>query len=412
MPYPTPPAINTSYTAEEQSIGNGTLPGQELDVDFASLTSAIEDTIDFLKGITRSDGKLANGIVTEDSLAASIRIGFDAPAPWATPALYTTRSTVFQGFGFYLCTIAHTSSVFATDLASGRWQLLANLTPPGGSLINTNNLSDVSDKAAARANLLLGTAATVNSGTGASDIRVNSQNDARFQLLGAPLDDDLAAIAALVSTGLIARTGAGTVATRTITSTDSSVVITNPGGVAGDINLAAVRDRILLDTKTASASATLDFTAFNNSLYRAYEFELDGIKPSVSGAILRTRNSNNGGSSYGAGAGAYVWSYNGNASDGSTFNGNSPGDTGTTIAPLVGNSGSHYGVYGSLKLLAAPGAVETLTQSAFVYRTSTSLLTQIRGGGGQIIANDTNALRFLFDSGNITSGVIRMYGVI
>ncbi len=108
------------------------MPGQELDVDLAALRTSAEETIEFIKLFTRSDGKLANGIVTQEALAASVRIGFDPPAPWGTGNAYTTRSTVFQGFGFYLCTTAHTSGVFATDLAAGRWQLLADLTPPGG----------------------------------------------------------------------------------------------------------------------------------------------------------------------------------------------------------------------------------------------------------------------------------------
>lgn len=51
------------------------------------------------------------------------------------------------------------------------------------------------------------------------------------------IDSDLGALAAVSTTGLLARTGAGTAAARTITSTDSSVTITNPGGVAGNIDL-------------------------------------------------------------------------------------------------------------------------------------------------------------------------------
>lgn len=321
MPYPTPPTISTSYTAEEQSIGDGTLPGQELDVDFESLAQAIEDTIAFLAGITRADGKLANGIVTEDALAASIRIGFNPPAPWAAATDYTTRSTVFQGFGFYLCTTLHTSAVFATDLASGRWQLLADLTPPGGGLIGANNLSDLPDKTAARANLLLGTAATVNSGTGSADFRTNAQNDARFQLLSAVLnilagqtpaadqlpyytgastgaltpltafartllddasqaaarttlaltpgtdvqafDADLTALAALAATGFIARTGAGAVAARTLVSADGTVVFTNPGGVAGNPDFSAKSGwEFVSQFYTGTSVATVDTPDF------------------------------------------------------------------------------------------------------------------------------------------------------
>lgn len=187
MAYPSAPEISTSYTAQEQALGNGTLPGQELDVDLAAVRASITAIIEFLKTSIRSDGRLNNGTVTSDTLASSLIIGFDPPAPWTSAVAYTTRSTVFSGFGFYLCLTAHTSTDFSTDLASGRWVLLADLTPPGGALIAANNFSDVPDKAVARSTLGLGTMSTVNSGTGASDFRTNLQNEAFFQPLAATL---------------------------------------------------------------------------------------------------------------------------------------------------------------------------------------------------------------------------------
>ena len=54
-----------------------------------------------------------------------------------------------------------------------------------------------------------------------------------------PLDADLTALAALGGTGIAVRTAADTWAQRTITSADGSVTITNPGGVAGNIDLSA-----------------------------------------------------------------------------------------------------------------------------------------------------------------------------
>lgn len=57
--------------------------------------------------------------------------------------------------------------------------------------------------------------------------------------LGAQASDaDLTAIAALTGTGIAARTASDTWALRQITSSDGSITITNPAGVAGDINLA------------------------------------------------------------------------------------------------------------------------------------------------------------------------------
>lgn len=231
MAYPDKPQILTSYTAEEQSIGNGTLPGQELDVDFASLKVSQEQVIDFLKLFTRSDGKLANGIVTQEALAPSIRIGFDPPTVWATAQAYTTRSTVFQGQQFYLCVIAHTSGVFNTDLSAGRWQLLADLTPAGGALLASNNLSDLADTAAARTNLGLGSMASLNSGTSGGQFRTNSQNEAFFQ----PLDATLTAFAGVSGSADVFPyfTGADTFATAPVTAFARTIL--------DDANAAAVR---------------------------------------------------------------------------------------------------------------------------------------------------------------------------
>lgn len=51
------------------------------------------------------------------------------------------------------------------------------------------------------------------------------------------LADDLAAVEGLSGTGLATRTASNSWTTRQVTSTDSSISITNPAGVAGDINI-------------------------------------------------------------------------------------------------------------------------------------------------------------------------------
>jgi hypothetical protein len=127
MAYPTKPSIQTSYTAVEQALGDGTLPGQELDVDFANLKFAVDALNDFVRGITRSDGRLANASVSRDTLGPDILIGFGAPTTWGPGENYQPPETVFFSDGFYLCTVPHTSGVdFATDLAANRWSLLVD----------------------------------------------------------------------------------------------------------------------------------------------------------------------------------------------------------------------------------------------------------------------------------------------
>jgi hypothetical protein len=135
----------------------------------------------------------------------------------------------------------------------------------------------------------LGTMATLNTGTAGAEFRTNTENAAVYQPLdatltayagftgaadlvpyftaadvlgsmtvtsaartvlddttvgamlttlgGQPLDSDLTALAAFTTSGFAVRTGAATWATRAVTSTGSTITITNPSGVAGDINL-------------------------------------------------------------------------------------------------------------------------------------------------------------------------------
>ena len=78
-----------------------------------------------------------------------------------------------------------------------------------------------------------------------------------------PLDADLTALAALAATGLIARTGAGAVAARTLVSADGTVVFTNPGGVAGNPDFSAKSGwEFVSQFYTGTSVATVDTPDF------------------------------------------------------------------------------------------------------------------------------------------------------
>ena len=127
MAYPDKPQIQTSYTAVQQAQGNGLLPGQQLDVDFANLKATVSELNDFVRGITRSDGRLANASVSRVTLGADILLGFEPPQLWQTGQSYAPPETVFEDAVFYLCAIPHTAGAsFADDLAAGRWEAIAD----------------------------------------------------------------------------------------------------------------------------------------------------------------------------------------------------------------------------------------------------------------------------------------------
>lgn len=201
----------------------------------------------------------------------------------------------------------------------------------------------------------------------------------------------------------------------TIAANDSDTAVPTSAAV---IDYANSVGRVLLATKTASASATLDFTEFNNSVYRVYEFELENVKPATDAVQLLMRFSTNAGSSYDAGASDYQFSTIGRDASGGNTNGNATGATSIQLtasgaAALIGNAAAEMGVSGRLDLFNAGSAsVYTRVVGKLDYDNSSGNEFLVIVGGRRTTAQDTDAVRFLFSSGNITSGTIRMFGVI
>ena len=67
-----------------------------------------------------------------------------------------------------------------------------------------------------------------------------------------PIDADLTAIAALSSTGLLARTGSGTYSERTLTAPAAGITVTNGNGVSGNPTLALANDLAALEGLAAT----------------------------------------------------------------------------------------------------------------------------------------------------------------
>lgn len=130
MPTPDKPSLDYSYTAFQQAQGNNSFPGTQLDNDLLNLKSAIDETIDFTSGVVRPDGKLNTGVVVKSSLAPDVLLGLASPRPWTTATAYVVDDTATINNGLYICTLAHTSGTFATDLAAGQWALLIEFTVP------------------------------------------------------------------------------------------------------------------------------------------------------------------------------------------------------------------------------------------------------------------------------------------
>lgn len=152
----------------------------------------------------------------------------------------------------------------------------------------------------------------------------------------------------------------------------------------------------LLETQTASASANLDFTAFDNTKYGSYLFKLESVLPATSLSSLILYTSADGGSTFATTSGDYL-GYS----------------TQTIESVLIANGVDNtlMGVSGSFELFAPQAGLRTaFCGKTTLYRGSDAEATDVRGARDATTVTD--AVRFQFSSGNITSGVIRMYGVL
>jgi len=168
---------------------------------------------------------------------------------------------------------------------------------------------------------------------------------------------------------------------------------------------------VFLEEKTASASATLDFTTCISSVYDTYEIVFVNVLPATDGAQLLMRMSTDGGSSYDSGGNyqASLWAWHNTAGG---FSGEASGATSLKVTITMDNTDANYpGADGTIRLYN-PGSnkyKQVAGQTSF--RDSANGQTSCTFKGTYLSTTAVNAFRFLFSSGNITSGTIRVYGL-
>lgn len=166
---------------------------------------------------------------------------------------------------------------------------------------------------------------------------------------------------------------------------------------------------VLLEQHTASGSATLDFTTGITATYDEYVFEFVDLVPAAA-SNLWMRCSTNGGSTYDSSA---IYDFVHNFYGSSSFNSNQSNENQTQIA-LIFSLGNTAGYSGSGKMkLYNPASASLYKQVDFHTACSASDNHFYTGLGAGRYKNTTavNAIRFLMSTGNIASGVIRMYGI-
>jgi len=174
----------------------------------------------------------------------------------------------------------------------------------------------------------------------------------------------------------------------------------------------------LLATATASASASIDFTAAIDNTYEEYELHIIDLIPTTDNTAVWLRVSNDTGSTFKAGATDYEYATFSNRSGAATPTG--VVSTGVNNIPLSG------GLLGVSNV-----ATQSFSSTITLYNPSNSASKPIikasssylNGGGALDIVNTringmytigalaVDALRILTSSGTIASGEFKLYGV-
>ena len=190
-----------------------------------------------------------------------------------------------------------------------------------------------------------------------------------------------------------------------------SAITTKPSGLSGG-------SMNLISTQTASSSSTISFTSGIDDTYDEYVFKFYNMHPATDDKNFQFQGSTNGGSSYGVTITSTVFRAGHNEDDSTpTFGYFAADDLAQSTsyqrldAGRTGND-SDSGLVGTLQLFSPSS---TTFVKHFIYNGNThksnnqSMEAFVAGYFNTTSA--INAINFQFASGNIDSGVIKLYGV-
>jgi len=175
----------------------------------------------------------------------------------------------------------------------------------------------------------------------------------------------------------------------------------------------------LISTQTASSSSTLDFTSGLDSTYKEYIFKFINIHPATNAAKFRLIGSTDGGSSYGVATTTSMFEAMQDESGSNETLRYEDGDDvaqSTSAFPISTGIGSDNDecLSGFLHLFEPSSSTfvkHFLTSTNLVNGSATPYTVSTRVGGYFNTTSAIDAVQFSMSSGNIDSGVIKLYGV-
>ena len=176
---------------------------------------------------------------------------------------------------------------------------------------------------------------------------------------------------------------------------------------------------VLLTSGTVSSAATLDIVLTGYTGFRGLKFLLTGFLPVTDDVDLWMRFSTDGGSTYDTTSYSYAATFTSDSAGTSTFastGGAGSAQIAVARSPTVGQSISNVAAEGGASCdIDLFNQTNTSRHPAVIFAsewfgaTTTSHFIS-NGGGRRQVAQDVDAVRFLFESGNISAGAYAVYG--
>lgn len=117
-----------SFSGFQATTPDDPLPGGRVDDEFAKIATSIDETVEALKDLRRSDGRLMNASVGPDQLSSALIMGFTLRGVWTDGAEYLAADGVVHDSVFYAASVAHTATAGnRPDLDSTTWRVLFTL---------------------------------------------------------------------------------------------------------------------------------------------------------------------------------------------------------------------------------------------------------------------------------------------
>jgi hypothetical protein len=351
--------------------------------------------------------------VTLVAQATKIQSSGTLPSSCTVGSVYLKTGT---SAGFYVCLATNTW----TQVGSGSGTVTTTGSPANGNLTKFSGASSVTNGD------LSGDVTT--SGALATTIANDAVTYAKLQNISATaralcrksasagdteectLSDVLDFIGSAAQGDILYRGASGWA--RLAAGTSGYVLTTNGAGANpgwGAVSGSSGGGMVLLQTLTASTSASLDFTSSISSTYDTYQIVFVNIVP-ASNTILQLLMSTDGGSTWDTSA---IYDYAANF----CYPGAEGAMTGTTNGTAFGfrdvnSTLSSNGSYNGTVMLYGPGSAKNKVIAGKVIIDDNGVGTLMLDWNGRYKSTTAvNAFQIKAASGNLTSGTVRVYGV-